>query len=136
MGFDMDLDDLADKVAVSNAPAQVSRPVAPVANPSVQKAPVSTPMAPMSAPSGTSRGVQISSVKPSNPINLDSLLTILVKNGGSDLHLSVGTTPMIRKSGKMLPIEGAPVLTPENISYAFQSIVSPEQWDRLSLIHI
>jgi twitching motility protein PilT len=130
MGFDMDLDDLADKVAVSNAPAQVSRPVAPVANPSVQKAPVSTPMAPMSAPSGTSRGVQISSVKPSNPINLDSLLTILVKNGGSDLHLSVGTTPMIRKSGKMLPIEGAPVLTPENISYAFQSIVSPEQWDR------
>jgi len=145
MGFDLDLDDLAANNSSVSRPAPapqtpVSRPVAPE---QPKSAPTNVvPQAPTQAPSGTSRGVQISSAKPSNPIDLNQILILLVNNGGSDLHLSVGAAPMIRKSGKMVAIENAPILTSENIMYALQGIASSEQIDRfhrekeLDLAHV
>jgi twitching motility protein PilT len=133
MGFDLDLDDLASNNKPTKSPsAAPAEPVSrPTSQPSPQPAPNNAvPQTPVQAPSGTSRGVQISSAKPSNPIDLNQILILLVNNGGSDLHLSVGAPPMIRKSGKMVAIENAPILTPENIMYALQGIASSEQIDR------
>jgi len=46
---------------------------------------------------------------------IDPWLQILWKNGGSDLLLAGGSSPRIRVNGRLLPIEGAPALTAEQI---------------------
>ena len=38
--------------------------------------------------------------------NLNNLLKNMVDDNASDLHLSVGTSPRIRKNGQLLPIDG------------------------------
>lgn len=133
MGFDLDLDDLSNGAPVSKPVQPVVQPparpsVAPVQN--ADAAPAQTPVQPMAAPSGASQGVVISSAKSANPINIDAVLTALVKNGGSDLHMSVGIPPMIRKSGKMVAIENAPVVVRENMMEVMRKIASPEQMQK------
>jgi twitching motility protein PilT len=133
MGFDLDLDDLAGDEPVKTqqqreqpATTGASRPI----NPNPQQTNSAPMTAPMVAPSGTSRGVQISSAKASQSFDLDMLLTVLVKNGGSDLHLSVGSVPMIRKSGKMMPVENAPMMAADNLLEAFNKLASAEQMEK------
>jgi twitching motility protein PilT len=150
MGFDLDLDDLANSGKTPPVvlhpsdeeedpnhaeatplidPPGVTRPKSPSA-PS-QGLPGNTSLtSPMAAPSGTSRGVQISSAKASQSIDLNGLLTLLVQQGGSDLHLSVGSVPMIRKSGKMMPVEESPIIEADNLLEAFSKMATPEQLDR------
>ena len=48
------------------------------------------------------------------PIN--RLFRLMVQTGATDLHLSVSEPPMVRKDGRMLPVEEtAPRLTAEDI---------------------
>jgi twitching motility protein PilT len=48
---------------------------------------------------------------------IDSLFHAMVAAGASDLHLSVGSTPMIRKDGRMQPLDPArPVLTAQMVT--------------------
>ncbi len=48
-----------------------------------------------------------------NPqVTLEELLKIAVERNATDLHISVGDPPRIRVSGKLIPIEDVPVLTP------------------------
>jgi twitching motility protein PilT len=50
------------------------------------------------------------------PAQIDGLFRLMVQQGASDLHLSVGIPPMIRKDGHMQPLDpAAPVLGPEMI---------------------
>lgn len=52
---------------------------------------------------------------PSDP-PINRLFRLMVQTGASDLHLSVSVPPMIRKDGRMLPVEeGAPRLLAEDI---------------------
>ena len=44
---------------------------------------------------------------------LDDLLAALVEEGGSDLHVKVGSPPKVRVNGELRPIPGRPVLDPE-----------------------
>jgi len=46
---------------------------------------------------------------------IDRLFRKLVEMGGSDLHLSVSMTPMVRKDGEMAAIEGEPALEHESL---------------------
>ena len=46
---------------------------------------------------------------------IDPWLQILWEQGGSDLLLSGGSAPRIRVSGKLIPVEGGPVLTSNDI---------------------
>src|SRR5215217_4935748 len=50
--------------------------------------------------------------------DLDFCLRHLIEQGGSDLHLKVPAPPVIRIDGQMHPIEGLPVLTPEDTERA------------------
>lgn len=45
---------------------------------------------------------------------LEDLIVIVTREGGSDLHLTAGRHPTIRVSGDLIPIVKKPVLTPED----------------------
>jgi twitching motility protein PilT len=50
------------------------------------------------------------------PLEIDALFRQMCAAGASDLHLSVGTPPMVRKDGVMQPLDaGAPVLDADSI---------------------
>jgi twitching motility protein PilT len=61
---------------------------------------------------------------------LDTMLVALIDFGGSDLHLTVGSPPMIRVHGDLRPIPDYDVLTPDHTVNLVRSIVTPEQWLR------
>src|SRR5436305_15001005 len=47
---------------------------------------------------------------------IDALFRAMCERGASDLHLSVGSPPVVRKDGRMQAlVEGAPALTPDAI---------------------
>ncbi len=58
-------------------------------------------------------------------LHIDRLLETVIKQGGSDLHLTVGTPPVIRMSGRMRPLE-TKVLTPDDTTALMKSI-TPER---------
>jgi twitching motility protein PilT len=57
---------------------------------------------------------------------MDELLTILIKQGGSDLHLRVGEPPVLRHGGEMVRVDGQPELTDRMLSDMIRSIM-PER---------
>jgi twitching motility protein PilT len=59
---------------------------------------------------------------------LDELLTLAVRCGGSDLHLTAGIAPCVRLNGSLAPMQGRPALTPEDTKALARSVLSTEQW--------
>lgn len=57
---------------------------------------------------------------------IDSFFKYLIENGGSDLHLSVGSKPRIRKHGE-LEVLDAPILTNELLKDLLFEILTEEQ---------
>jgi len=55
--------------------------------------------------------------------DIDNALCTLVQLGGSDLHLKVEIPPQTRVDGLLVPIEGAPPLTPEDTEVAVSSML-------------
>jgi twitching motility protein PilT len=60
---------------------------------------------------------------------LNQMLVTLVESRGSDLHLTVGTPPMIRVHGSLKPIPGYGNLNSSDTALLARAAVSPEQWD-------
>ncbi|NOT00326.1 MAG: type IV pilus twitching motility protein PilT [Phycisphaerales bacterium] len=58
-------------------------------------------------------------------LHIDRLLETVIKRGGSDLHLTVGTPPVIRLHGRLRPLE-TKVLAPEDTTALMKSI-APER---------
>lgn len=58
-----------------------------------------------------------------------SFLDTVVKEGGSDLHLSAGSHPIIRASGTLVPLVHHDKLTPEDTEAMFRAILPSERWD-------
>ena len=62
---------------------------------------------------------------------LDTMLTTLVEHGGSDLHLTVDSPPMMRLHGELRPLPGGyPSLTAQDTASLVRSLLSDAQWDR------
>jgi len=59
---------------------------------------------------------------------LTELLDVVVKEGGSDLHIFAGGPPTIRVSGALLPITRYPAFTSEETDAILRSIVPEERW--------
>jgi twitching motility protein PilT len=59
---------------------------------------------------------------------LNQMLVTLVEAGGSDLHLTVGTPPMIRVNGSLRPIQGYGNLNSSDTALLARAAVSAEQW--------
>mgnify|MGYP001576948472 FL=1 len=59
---------------------------------------------------------------------LAELLEVVVKEGGSDLHLAAGGPPMLRVSGALVPLSKYPPLTNKETEDMLRSIVSEDRW--------
>ncbi|MCC6290802.1 type IV pilus twitching motility protein PilT [Candidatus Nomurabacteria bacterium] len=58
--------------------------------------------------------------------DLEELVVTVVKEGASDLHLTVGRHPTIRVSGDLIPLVNRPVLKPEDTIGLITEVLSPE----------
>lgn len=58
---------------------------------------------------------------------IKKLIDILMKEGGSDLHLSAGNHPTIRVSGSLTPLSKEPSLTAEDTLGLISALISPKQ---------
>jgi twitching motility protein PilT len=59
---------------------------------------------------------------------LDSLLTLLVERGGSDLHLTAGIAPCMRINGDLTPLPGRDRLLPVDTETLIRSVLSDTMW--------
>lgn len=59
--------------------------------------------------------------------SVEALLDIVIKEGGSDLHLSPGANPIIRVGGALVPLTHQPVLTEEATEAMLRSIMPEER---------
>lgn len=62
-------------------------------------------------------------------MNIHDILHKLVELEGSDVHINVGTPPMLRVEGKLQAVEGAPVLNAEQAEALIHPLLSQEQKD-------
>jgi twitching motility protein PilT len=63
-------------------------------------------------------------------INIIDLLWLTKKMEASDLHLVVGSSPMVRIHGSLMPLDNMDPLTPEEISETFIRLTTPEQREK------
>jgi twitching motility protein PilT len=60
---------------------------------------------------------------------LDQMLVTLVESGGSDLHLTVGSPPMVRIDGTLRPLAGYGKLNSADTELLARAAVTTAQWD-------
>lgn len=61
--------------------------------------------------------------------DIGSLLSTVVAEGGSDLHLSAGSNPIIRVSGALVPLLQQKKLTPADTEALLRSILPEGRWE-------
>src|SRR3954452_6748764 len=66
------------------------------------------------------------------PATLDGVLTALVQQGGSDLHVTVGVPPCWRKDGALVPVPGWDRLLPEDAETLIREVLTEENWAHFS----
>lgn len=59
-------------------------------------------------------------------MHIDQLLEAMLTAGASDLHIKVGTNPMLRIDGKIVLQESFPVMTPELMTSVFDGMMDDE----------
>lgn len=88
-------------------------------------------IAPADGDAPTQIGVGRSGAPGDAGYHINDLLTILVDRGGSDLHLAAGLPPQIRLNGRLIPIEGYPVLLPAELRSMVYDILTARQREEL-----
>jgi twitching motility protein PilT len=59
---------------------------------------------------------------------LEEMIDVLVAENGSDLHFSVGSHPMIRVSGSLIPLLKKPILTDGDVTEFIRTLLNPAQY--------
>ncbi|MEO1173490.1 MAG: type IV pili twitching motility protein PilT, partial [Myxococcota bacterium] len=59
---------------------------------------------------------------------IDDLFRYMHQNDASDLHLSAGMEPRVRRKGSLHAVDGWPVLGDGDIRAMLQEITTPTQW--------
>ena len=121
----------APPLPVAGSPATA---VAPLVAPVLQMVPAlatrPTPSAPVAdaRPAETVRvGAENTSV---NSAFLADLLVTVIDRGCSDLHMTAGAAPTVRRNGQLVPLDEYPVLTPQLIQKTLYAILSQKQRER------
>lgn len=57
---------------------------------------------------------------------LTELIETIIKEGGSDLHLTAGYHPTLRVSGSLIPLVTKPLLTPDDTKGFMETLLTPE----------
>ncbi len=63
---------------------------------------------------------------------LQALIDLLIAESASDIHFSVGSHPLIRVSGSLIPLVKKPILTEPDVVAFAKIIMRPDQFERLS----
>jgi twitching motility protein PilT len=64
---------------------------------------------------------------------LDAYLDTVIREGGSDLHISVGSPPIIRVAGSLVPLVQEPVVTAADAEAMLRSVVPEKQWEKFTV---
>lgn len=64
---------------------------------------------------------------------IDDLVTLLLHEGASDLHLSVGRNPIIRVSGNLIPLLKQSIITESDMKGFLEVFLTPENKDILEV---
>jgi twitching motility protein PilT len=70
---------------------------------------------------------------PEMPLSIDALLERMVAMTASDLHITVGSPPVVRVNGTLRPLEGAEPLAPDQTHQMLYRILSTEQQKNLEV---
>lgn len=62
-------------------------------------------------------------------MNIHDIMDMLINQNGSDIHILVGTPPMIRIHGELSAVEGTPILNSEQAESLIYPIMTQEQKD-------
>jgi twitching motility protein PilT len=65
-----------------------------------------------------------------NAADLKELLEIVVKEQASDLHVSVGHPPILRITGRLVPLAKREKMTPKDTQGLAEALMSPEQFQK------
>ena len=66
---------------------------------------------------------------------LKDIIDIVVSEKGSDLHLSVGTHPMVRVAGSLIPLIKKPILTDSDSDGFARALMSSKQFEEFTASH-
>ena len=61
---------------------------------------------------------------------LDRFLSVIVKHGGSDLHIGEGQPPKMRVHGDIIPIRDEPI-SHEEVTRMLSEVCGPRKWEIL-----
>jgi twitching motility protein PilT len=124
-------------------PVAAAPPQAPPLAPSVVPVAVAAaPAAPVVPAQPTAQAAAPAAAKPDVAVRvgaedtsedsafLSNLLLHVLDQGCSDLHLTVGAHPTVRKSGALMQLEDYPVLTPQMIQKTIYAIMSQKQREK------
>jgi twitching motility protein PilT len=70
---------------------------------------------------------------PETPLSIDALLERMVGLNASDLHITVGSPPVVRVNGTLQPLEGTEPLAPDQTHQLLYRILSTEQQKTLEV---
>jgi twitching motility protein PilT len=70
---------------------------------------------------------------PETLFSIDDLLERMVALNASDLHVTVGSAPVVRVRGTLEPLDGVPELSPEDTHQLLYRILSTEQQKQLEI---
>ena len=114
-----------------NPPQPVELPVMPPAAGSyLGPEPTAPPIVDVVSDSGILRLDPLNENNLMSEIDLDELLLYLLEKGGSDLHLTLGSPPMIRVHGDLEPVPGFGPLTAQQLQEQMYSILTERQRQR------
>ncbi|GAA1156778.1 type IV pilus twitching motility protein PilT [Nocardioides aquiterrae] len=104
----------------------------PLATPVPRPVPAAAPVAPLAAaPAPASHPAPAPATAdgsaPAGRIDLDELLLHVLREGGSDLHLTAGAPPTVRLRGEMQAIEGQPELSGDQLRAALYGVLTERQ---------
>lgn len=60
---------------------------------------------------------------------LDAIIDLILQEGASDLHLSVGSHPMIRVAGTLIPLLKKPILNAQDVNSFVKLLMRKDQYD-------
>lgn len=107
--------------------AAVSQPSADPYEARPERRPLAAPPVTRSASRDRAPRVGMSQEIQEDDLVLDEALSAMVQAGASDLHLTTGATPMIRRSGSLRPLEGFARLTADALQRSIFSILTQKQ---------
>ena len=115
--------------AVASVPTGVFLPAPEPAVPpqAVPAAPEATPARATPAQRDRTQRSGVGQAQQEGDLQIDEVLTAMVGTGASDVHLTTGSTPMVRVSGSLRPLDGFGTMSPESLRRTLYSILTQRQ---------